>query len=258
MITSVEGQRRRLLRALNSRYIYGQIPLLHAIVFLLEMAAVSILTRKFNSYYASKPVLTTMITNAVLGGIADTVAQSITSIRQVAVRKPGGPNKDDFLAIEINALDRKNPWPPGGIIPDSKNLPPPFDFERLVRFMSYGFIMAPVQHKWFGFLAKTFPVTKLAGTLPALKRVAFDQFLFAPCGLACFFTFMTVAEGGGKRAVQRKFQDVYVPALKANYLVWPAVQILNFRVMPIQFQIPFVSTVGIAWTAYLSLTNSSE
>lgn len=55
---------------------------------------------------------------------------------------------------------------------------------------------------------------------------------------------MTVAEGGGKRAVQRKFQDVYVPALKANYLVWPAVQILNFRVMPIQFQIvcsPFAS-----------------
>ena len=48
---------------------------------------------------------------------------------------------------------------------------------------------------------------------------------------------MTVAEGGGKRAVQRKFQDVYVPALKANYMVWPAVQIINFRVMPIQFQI---------------------
>jgi hypothetical protein len=88
-----------------------------------------------------------------------------------------------------------------------------------------------------------------------LKRVAFDQFLFAPVGrfnkwtacvwfasnisigLACFFTFMTVAEGGGKRAVQRKFQDVYVPALKANYLVWPAVQIINFRLMPIQLQI---------------------
>jgi hypothetical protein len=48
---------------------------------------------------------------------------------------------------------------------------------------------------------------------------------------------MTVAEGGGKRAIARKFQDVYVPALKANYMVWPAVQILNFRVMPIQFQI---------------------
>jgi hypothetical protein len=56
-------------------------------------------------------------------------------------------------------------------------------------------------------------------------------------GLACFFTFMTIAEGGGKRAITKKFQDVYVPALKANYLVWPAVQMLNFRVIPLQFQI---------------------
>ncbi|PSN72983.1 hypothetical protein BS50DRAFT_513931 [Corynespora cassiicola Philippines] len=253
----MENTRRRVLYQLNSRWIYGKIPLLHAAVFLLQMAAVSLLTRKFNSYYAQRPVLTTMITNAVLGGIADTVAQTLTAIRQRANRK-GSAGKDDFIAIQIHELDRRNPYPAGEIIPDSKRLPPPFDFERLTRFMSYGFLMAPIQHKWFGFLSSTFPITKTAAMVPALKRVAFDQFLFAPVGLACFFTFMTVAEGGGKRAVTRKFQDVYVPALKANFMVWPGVQILNFRVIPIQFQIPFVSTIGIAWTAYLSLTNSSE
>jgi len=103
--------------------------------------------------------------------------------------------------------------------------------------MSYGFIMAPLQHRWFAFLGSAFPLTKGAGTSAALKRVAFDQLLFAPAGLACFFTFMTVAEGGGKRDVVRKFQDVYFPALKANFMVWPAVQMLNFRVVPMQFQI---------------------
>jgi protein Mpv17 len=56
-------------------------------------------------------------------------------------------------------------------------------------------------------------------------------------GLGIFFTYMTIAEGGGRRAIQRKFQDVYVPALKANYIVWPAVQILNFRIIPLQYQI---------------------
>ncbi|QDS74658.1 hypothetical protein FKW77_009362 [Venturia effusa] len=181
-----------------------------------------------------------MISNAILGGIADTTAQTLTSIRQKAVRKPGGPDKDDFIAIEIHELDKKNPFGPEELIPDSWSLPPPFDFERLTRFMAYGFLMAPVQHR-----------------CSAVKRVAFDQLLFSPVGLAVFFTFMTVAEGGGKRAITRKFQDLYVPALKANYLVWPAVQMLNFRVIPLQFQIPFVSTVGIAWTAYLSLTTSA-
>jgi hypothetical protein len=200
------------------------------------------------------------------------VAQSLTAIRQRAARKAGGVDKDDFVAIEIHELDRKGPWA-NELIPDSKLLPPPFDFERLTRFMAYGFLMAPIQHKWFGFLSRTFPVSKASAFVPALKRVAFDQFLFAPVGmllavshsisitnetpgLAIFFTFMTVAEGGGKRAVTRKFQDVYVPSLKANYMVWPAVQIINFRVMPIQFQIVRFSYPLLSSEIYSNVRNS--
>lgn len=133
-----------------------------------------------------------------------------------------------------------------------KKLPPPFDFERLIRFMAYGFIMSPVQFHWFSFLRTAFPITKESATFPTLERVAFDQLIFAPIGinllrlirfmltrtgLACFFTFMTITEGGGRRAVTRKFQEVYFPALKANFMLWPAVQTLNFRVVPLEYQI---------------------
>jgi hypothetical protein len=182
-------------------------------------------------------VLTTMVTNAILGGIADTLAQSLTSIRQKAARKPGGVGNEDFLAIEIRELDKRTPSSPDLLIPDSVRLPPPFDFERLLRFMAYGFLMAPIQHKWFSFLSSTFPLGKTSGSAQALKRVALDQLVFAPVGLGVFFTYMTIAEGGGKRALKRKLSDIYVPSLKANYLVWPAVQMLNFRVIPLRFQI---------------------
>jgi len=213
---------------------------------------------KFNGYYAARPVLTMMVTNAILGGIADTVAQSITAIRLKAVRKPGGVRDDDVLAIEIHELDKNNPLNSSDLIPNSKILPPPFDFERLARFMGYGFMMAPIQLKWFQFLSRAFPITKEAAFSPAMKRVAFDQLVFAPAGIAFFFTVMTIAEGGGRRAISHKLRDMYMPTLKANFMVWPAVQILNFRVLPIQFQVPFVSSVGIAWTAYLSLSNAAE
>lgn len=219
-----------------------------------------------------------MASNAVLSGIADTVAQSITAIRERALRKPGGPtNRDDPFAVEIHELDKRNPFSVEDLIPESKILPPPFDFERLSRFVGYGCMIAPVQFKWFQFLSRSFPITKGSALGPALKRVAFDQLIFAPFGLCLFFTAMTVAEGGRKKQVVHKLQDMFVPTLKANYVLWPAVQILNFRVIPIHFQLvrqiycipctlllantlsqPFVSTIGIAWTAYLSLTNSAE
>lgn len=180
--------------------------------------------------------MTMMVTNAILGGIADTVAQTITSVRERAIRKPDG-GKDDAISIEIHELDRKNPLYDRDLIPDSKSLPPPFDFERLTRFMAYGFCMAPIQFKWFKFLERAFPITKTSAFGPALKRVAFDQFIFAPFGVGMFFTVMTIAEGGGRRAISNKLRDMYVPTLKANFIVWPAVQIINFRLMPVQFQL---------------------
>ncbi|KAF3356164.1 hypothetical protein VDGD_07804 [Verticillium dahliae] len=250
--------RRRIVRTVNSKYIYGRLPLVHAIIFFIEMALVARLTARFNAYYDERPLMTMMVTNAILGGIADTTAQTITVLRQTALRQPRGVGKDDDVAIEIHELDRKNPLIDRDLIPDSKALPPPFDFERLTRFMAYGFCMAPLQFKWFKFLSSTFPMSKTSAFGPAMKRVAFDQLIFAPFGLGVFFTAMTVAEGGGRRAVYNKLRDMYVPTLKANYLVWPAVQVINFRLMPVQFQLPFVSTIGIAWTAYLSLSNSAE
>jgi len=39
-------------------------------------------------------------------------------------------------------------------------------------------------------------------------------------------------------------EQVYIPTLKANYMIWPLVQILNFRVIPLQFQL--VSTLNLS------------
>ncbi|CAK7566798.1 MAG: hypothetical protein SEPTF4163_004750 [Sporothrix epigloea] len=268
------------------------------------MTLIGRLSARFNAYYDERPLLTMMVTNAVLGGIADTVAQTITSVRQKQLRRDSAAKDDDnalplqpygdaqrrssnndrkdsAVAIEIHDLPLPSASPSmtspaltsasssrnssplydrsTELIPASKMLPPPFDFERLARFMAYGFGMAPIQFKWFQFLSRTFPIVSgVSAVGPTLKRVVMDQLVFAPLGIAWFFTVMTVTEGGGRIAVQTKLRDMFVPTLKANFTVWPAVQLINFRLMPVPLQLPFVSTVGIAWTAYLSLTNAAE
>ncbi|KAG5958883.1 hypothetical protein E4U58_005198 [Claviceps cyperi] len=251
--------RRRLLRSVNENYLFGRIPVVHAVVFLIEMALVARLVARFNKYYEERPLMTMMVTNAVLGGIADTVAQSITAFQnRSSSAKTIGLTKQDELSIELHEINRSSADFDREFSSKPKPLPLPFDFERLTRFMAYGFCVAPLQFKWFRFLERAFPMTKASTFGPAMKRVVFDQLVYAPFGVGLFFVAMTVAEGGGRRAVSHKLRDMYVPTLKANYVIWPAVQIVNFRLMPVQFQLPFVSTIGIAWTAYLSLANSSD
>lgn len=116
----------------------------------------------------------------MLGGIADTVAQSLTAIRAKAIQRNMYLGKDISDGIEMPDYNEKH-YLADSIIPH-KNVPPRFDFERLTRFMSYGFIMSPVQFQWFGFLSRVFPITKQSAAIPALKRVAFDQLIFAPIG----------------------------------------------------------------------------
>ena len=108
------------------------------------------------------------------------MAQLITAFKsrsRQTLPNPGG----DFISIEIHDIDKEKP-PAVGELGYERNTAPPFDFERLTRFMSYGFFMAPLQFHWFGFLSRAFPLTKKNSTLPALKRVAVDQFIFAPFG----------------------------------------------------------------------------
>ncbi|KAF9901331.1 hypothetical protein EC991_006258 [Linnemannia zychae] len=148
---------------------------------------------------------------------------------------------------------------------------PTQDFARTGRFMFYNFSVAPIIHTWYTVLDKNFPIvaqtvnnkqnqqaaSRIMHTLkPGLKRVAADQILFAPVGLAMLFTGLTVLEGGSLQQIKDKLNNTFIPTLKANYLVWPMVQLVNFSVMPLQLRLPFVSVVGIAWNAYLSLMNT--
>ena len=73
-----------------------------------------------------------------------------------------------------------------------------------------------------------------------------------------FFTVMGLIESGNWQGVQEKFRDAYSTALLANYSVWPVVQLINFKIMPLQYRLPFVSSLGILWNAYLSWINNAS
>jgi hypothetical protein len=105
----------------------------------------------------------------------------LTAIRARSKRIVGA-GKDISDGIEMAEYHEKGLYSAEFMSPQ-RNIPPPFDFERLIRFMSFGFIMSPLQFQWFSFLSRAFPITKHSAALPALKRVAFDQLIWAPVGM---------------------------------------------------------------------------
>ncbi|KAF7306725.1 hypothetical protein MIND_00464200 [Mycena indigotica] len=136
-----------------------------------------------------------------------------------------------------------------------------WDPVRTARFFIFGASISPFLGRWNAFLERKFPL-RAAGaklSLNALsKRVACDQIIMAPIGLVAFISTMGVLEGRSREQITQKFKDMFVPTLRTNWTVWPALQTLNFTLVPLPLRVPFQSTCGVFWTLYLSTVNARE
>ncbi|OBZ79660.1 Protein SYM1 [Grifola frondosa] len=189
------------------------------------------LARVYQQSFQSHPYGTLAITNGAFNALGDVVAQ-----------------------LTQNIIEPR----------DERHNRPRYDFPRTLRFFAFGLAMGPLIGRWNFSLERNFPL-RFAGknpgkvSVPALsKRVAADQLLMAPIGLALFIGSMGLMEGRDSMHIQTKYKDLYKPALIANWQVWPVAQLINFRFMPLPYRVPFQSTCGVFWTLYLSILNSEE
>ncbi|PWZ03792.1 hypothetical protein BCV70DRAFT_197987 [Testicularia cyperi] len=228
----------------------------------------------FGAFYGRnferRPWVTLAVTNGILGVIADGAAQTLERIShrqnlalQVSQAQvdvgPSEPTEKASTSTQLGSETQVKEW----------------DWARSGRFLVFNVGMAPLLAEWNRFLEFRFPLrsASVAGAASAAasaattagkvslralgKRVAMDQIVFAPFGLALFTGVMGALERQSVQGVQDKFGEMYIPALLANWQIWPLVQLVNFRYMPLKYRVPFVSTVGILWNIGLSLLSQS-
>ncbi|UZJ56929.1 hypothetical protein CBS101457_006249 [Exobasidium rhododendri] len=215
--------------------------------------------RRFGAFYARsferRPWVTLAVANGTLGAIADTLAQTLERYQ-----RPSTATK-----IITEHLDSAKTALTGT---ESSPSSVPWDVARTGRFFAFGVMMAPLLAQWNNFIEFRFPLRGSVGSgvgsvakvsMTALaKRVSVDQLGFAPFGLACFVGAMGFMEGRDMEGIQSKFKEMFIPALLANWKVWPAVQTINFRYMPLRYRVPFTGAVGIAWQVFLSILNAAK
>lgn len=84
------------------------------------------------------------------------------------------------------------------------------------------------------------------------SKVAADGLLFGPLDLGLFFSYVGLASGRSLEQVKDDVKRDIIPALVLGGAIWPAVQIANFRFIPVRYQLLYVNLFCLLDSCFLS------
>eukprot|EP00397_Hematodinium_sp_SG-2012_P052878 GEMP01062797.1.p1 GENE.GEMP01062797.1~~GEMP01062797.1.p1 ORF type:complete len:199 (+),score=36.28 GEMP01062797.1:311-907(+) len=128
----------------------------------------------------------------------------------------------------------------------------PVTLHGLVKQLILGILVrSPLQQGWLVILNRIFKGADLTKLSNVLKKVAVHE------SIDPFFciTYMTLLRTLDGNSIWRAFALVkleYPAAMRAQWSVWPATQIVNFKYVPDDLQLPLVNTIAIFMNAYLT------
>lgn len=124
------------------------------------------------------------------------------------------------------------------------------DFIRTAQFGGIGFFIGgPATRTWYGILDR---YIGSKGGIIVIKKVICDQMLFAPAFIAVLLTVIGVLQGNDIEGLKAKLKSEYPDILSNNYKLWPMVQLVNFYLTPLQYQVLVVQSVALLWNTYIS------
>ncbi|GMM58582.1 hypothetical protein DAKH74_051990 [Maudiozyma humilis] len=238
---------------------------------------------KYQQRYEESRLRASRYLNTILFGCSDILAQSISCYYSERIDPiPGAIGTNSLLQRFQNTIFNEEPDLETGYESDTYSVfndygvePVPsreftperydindddgivkFNFTRFITFSMWGQFISFFQVPWYRIL--NFFFTEDPSAVQVFERVLADQLLYSPLFLFFFFTYSNyVMELGNSDTFKVKIQTLYISTLGCNLMVWPLAQLINFSMIPRQFQIPFSSSVGVLWNCFLSMRNAS-
>lgn len=85
-----------------------------------------------------------------------------------------------------------------------------------------------------------------------IAKVLLDQAFMAPLGIALFFQVMGMLEGNTAHQAFQSTKEKFWPTVKANYMLWPAANAINFAFVPPAQRILYCNVVYVSISAGVS------
>ncbi|PRW44616.1 PXMP2 4 family 2-like [Chlorella sorokiniana] len=136
----------------------------------------------------------------------------------------------------------------------------PFNARRNLLTAGYGALaVGPFGHAWYIGLDRAARRLFVPGS-PAFiaAKVIADTAIFGPLHVAGYFTHMTLSEGGTLPDVGAKLRTDFWPTFSAELFVWPVVQVANFKLVPVHYQLLVVNMVTILDSCFMSWARAND
>ncbi|KAK9983898.1 hypothetical protein SO802_033423 [Lithocarpus litseifolius] len=181
----------------------------------------------YQNCLAVHPVKTQVISSAIIWGVGDIAAQTITY--STAKNKHQIQDKDKELKINWKRVATTSLFGFGFVGPVGH-----FWYEGLDRFIKLRLLMQPNS---FRFVA---------------TKVALDGVIFGPLDLLIFFTYMGFTNGKSVPQIKEDVKRDFLPALILEGGIWPILQVANFRYIPVRNQLLYVNFFCLVDSCFLS------
>ena len=136
--------------------------------------------------------------------------------------------------------------------PDNKSYWENFNHKHAWNLTIFGAgVITPIFHYWYKFLAHRFPGQSFGFII--VKSLV-DRLTIGSAVVLGFFVSQHFMNGGNYPSLKAKLEKDLAPALVMNVKVWMSALILNFKFVPLEFQVLFLNTVGFFWMIYLSFS----
>lgn len=126
------------------------------------------------------------------------------------------------------------------------------DYIRTVKYGSLGFLfVGPVLKYWFALLDRSISI-KQNRLQRTVKKMLVDQSVMAPALNLSITGLVGIINNERSEKIKERIKVQYPDIMKNNYMLWPAVQMVNFSIVPLKYQVIFVQLIAVVWNCFVS------
>ncbi|XP_023946449.1 mpv17-like protein 2 [Bicyclus anynana] len=85
-----------------------------------------------------------------------------------------------------------------------------------------------------------------------VKKLMLDQLIFSPIMIITFFGSLALLEKDPWTNFQDEVKDKFTTLYKAEWMVWPPAQIINFYFLPTRYRVLYDNTISLGYDVYTS------